>query len=137
MTSVAELLGAVRKIVYVFSAVKRSIIDIPRLMDQVLPQVKELEICLSAVQSFLLRVNSAPKSRMSMIKADQLVATLTEAVRTFSELDAIATSIAKDNGLPVKARLMYIWNEDAIASIMLRLERDKSSLSLMSNIVQW
>lgn len=40
-----------------------------------------------------------------MIRADQLVATLTEAVQTFSELDTMATSIAKDNGMSIKIRL--------------------------------
>ena len=32
-----------------------------------------------------------------MIRADQLVVTLTEAVLTFSELEALVTSIVKDN----------------------------------------
>jgi hypothetical protein len=102
-----------------------------------LSQVRELEISLSAVERFLVGVSWAPRDRLSMIRVDQLVAILTEAVLTFSELEALVTSIAKDNGLPIATCLMYVWKEDAVASVILRLERHKTSLSLMLNIVQW
>jgi hypothetical protein len=137
MASVVGLIGAAGKVGAVLLAVKTSIWDAPRLMDQMLSQVKELEISLSAVQRFLVGVSSAPRDRISLIRVEQLVATLTEAVLTFSELEALVTSIAKDNGLSITTRLMYVWKEDAVADIMLRLERHKSSLSLMLNIAQW
>lgn len=73
-----------------------------------------------------------------MIRVEQLVAILTEAILTFSELEALVTSIVKDKGrLPIMSRLMSLWKEDVVTSIMLRLERHKSSLSLMLNIAQW
>jgi hypothetical protein len=72
-----------------------------------------------------------------MIRVEQMVATLTEAVLTFSELEALITSISEDDGVPLKTRLMFHWKQDIVASIMVRLERHKSSLSLMLNIVQW
>ena len=72
-----------------------------------------------------------------MIRVEQVVATLTEAVLTFSELEALITSISEDDGMPLKTRLMFHWKQDIVASIMVRLERHKSSLSLMLNIVQW
>jgi hypothetical protein len=79
-------------------------------MDQVFSQVRELEYLLSAVQSFLLGISSAPRRRISMIRLDQLLATLSEAVPTFSELEALVESIAKDKGrLPIMSRLMPIW----------------------------
>jgi hypothetical protein len=137
MDSVVGLIGAAGKVGSVLLAVKKSLVDAPRLMDQMLSQVKELKISLSAVQSFLDGASSVPRERISLIRVEQLRATLTEAVLTFSELETLVTSIAKDNGLPITARLMYVWKEDAVTSIMLRLERHKSSLSLMLNIVQW
>ena len=73
-----------------------------------------------------------------MIRVEQLVAILTEAVLTFSELEALVTSIAKDKGrLPIMSRLNTLWKEDVVTNILLRLERHKSSLSLMLNIAQW
>jgi hypothetical protein len=118
--------------------VKKSISEAPRLMDQMLAQVQELEISFSALQSFLLGIGSAPRGRTFMIRVEQLVAILTEAVLTFSELEALVTAIVKDKGrLPVIARLKSLWKEEIVSSIMLRLERHKSSLSLMMNIAQW
>jgi len=73
-----------------------------------------------------------------MIRLDQLLATLSEAVLTFSELEALVESIAKDRGrLLIMSRLTSLWKEEDVTSIMLRLERHKSSLSLMLNIAQW
>lgn len=137
MASVVGLVGAAGKVGSILLAVKKSISDAPRLMDEMISQVRELEIYLSAVQNFLLGMNSAPRGRISMIRVDQLIAIFTEAVLTFSELEALVTSIARDNGLSIATRLIYVWKEDAIASIILRLERHKSSLSHMLNIAQW
>ena len=73
-----------------------------------------------------------------MIRLDQLLATLSEAVLTFSELEALVESIAKDRGrLSIMSRLTSLWKEEEVTSIILRLERHKSSLSLMLNIAQW
>jgi hypothetical protein len=137
-TSLVGLLGSAGRVVVLLLAVKKSIGEAPQMMNQMVSQVRELEICLSAVQSFLLGINSAPGRRISMIRVEQLVAILTEAVLTFSELEALVTSIAKDKGrLPITSRLTTLWKEDVVTSIMLRLERHKSSLSLMLNIAQW
>jgi hypothetical protein len=137
-TSLVGLLGSAGRVVVLLLVVKKSIGEAPRMMDQMVSQVRELEICLSAVQSFLLGINSAPRRRISMIRVEQLVAILTEAVLTFSELEVLVTSIAKDKGrLPITSRLTTLWKEDIVTSIMLRLERHKSSLSLMLNIAQW
>jgi len=137
-TSLVGLLGSAGKVMALLVTVKKSIDEAPQLMDQMISQVRELEISLSAVQSFLRGIMSAPRGRLSMIRVEQLVALLTEAVLTFSELEALVTSIAKEKGrLPIMSQLTTLWKEDVVASILLRLERHKSSLSLMLNITQW
>jgi len=137
-TSLVGLLGSAGKVMALLVTVKKSISEAPQLMDQMIAQVRELEISLSAVQSFLRGISSAPRGRISMIRVEQLVAILTEAVLTFSELEALVTSIAKDKGrLPIMSRLNTLWKEDVVTNILLRLERHKSSLSLMLNIAQW
>jgi hypothetical protein len=138
MTSLVGLLGSAGNVVVLLLAVKKNLRKAPLLIDQVLSQVKELENLLSAVQSFLLGISSAPRKRVSMIRVNQLVATLSEAVLTFSELEALAASVAKERGKPaIIPRLTALWKEEEVTSIMLRLERHKSSLSLMLNIAQW
>jgi len=137
-TSLVGLLGSAGKVAALLLAVRKGISEAPQMMDQMISQVGELQISLSAVQSFLLGISSASRGRISMIRVEQLVAILTEAVLTFSELEALVTSIVQDKGrLPIMSRLMSLWKEDVVTSIMLRMERHKSSLSLMLNIAQW
>jgi hypothetical protein len=137
-TSLVGLLGSAGKVAALLLAVRKGISEAPQMMDQMISQVGELQISLSAVQSFLLGISSASRGRISMIRVEQLVAILTEAVLTFSELEALVTSIVQDKGrLPIMSRLLSLWKEDVVTSIMLRMERHKSSLSLMLNIAQW
>jgi hypothetical protein len=137
-TSLVGLLGSAGKVAALLLVVRKAISEAPQMMDQMISQVGELQISLSAVQSFLLGISSAPRGRISMIRVEQLVAILTEAVLTFSELEALVTSIVQDKGrLPIMSRLLSLWKEDVVTSIMLRMERHKSSLSLMLNIAQW
>jgi hypothetical protein len=83
--SVVGLLAAAQQVAAILSKVRSGIVDTPRLIDRLLSQVNELEICLSSVNKLLARINSASTRRISLIQVDQLVATLTEAVFTFSE----------------------------------------------------
>jgi len=137
-TSLVGLLGSAGNVAALLLALRKGISEAPQMMDQMISQVGELQISLSAVQSFLLGISSASRGRISMIRVEQLVAILTEAVLTFSELEALVTSIIQDKGrLPIMSRLLSLWKEDVVTSIMLRMERHKSSLSLMLNIAQW
>jgi hypothetical protein len=137
IASVAGLLAAAGKVASILSKVKSSIGDASQFLDQLLSQINELESSLSAVSKFLARISSAPRRRISMIQVDQLVATLTEAVLTFSELEALLTPLGAWSEISMLERMQWAWKEDTISRIMLRLDRHKSSLSLMLTIVQW
>jgi hypothetical protein len=137
MASVVGLLAAAGQVTSVLSTVKSSIKDAPRSMDHAISEVKAVEISLSAIQKFLLGLSSAPRQRITMIQVDQLLATLTEAVLTFSDLEALVKPLATDSESSMIERIRWCWKEDDVSKIMIRLERHKSSLSLMLNIVQW
>ena len=137
MASVVGLLAAAGQMTSVLSNVKSSIKDAPRSMDHTLSEVKAVEISLSAIQKFLLGLSSAPRQRITMIQVDQLLATNTEAVLTFSELEALVKPLATYSESSMIERIRWRWKEDDLSRIMIRLERHKSSLSLMLNIVQW
>jgi hypothetical protein len=106
-------------------------------MDRILSEVKEVEICLSAVHRFLLGISMAPRQRIAMIQFDQLVAMLTESVLMFSELEALVKPLATRSNTSMLERMKWIWKEDTVSGIMQRLERQKSFFSLMLNIAQW
>jgi hypothetical protein len=137
MCSVVGLIAAARKVSSVLSAIRPSLKDAPQLVSHVLSEVKEVEISLSALHKLLQGITSAPRRRISMIQLDQLIATLTEAVLTFSELEALITPLATQSKVATMERLNWVWKEDAVSNVMERLQRHKSSLSLMLNIVQW
>jgi hypothetical protein len=137
MASVVGLLTAAGTVTSILSTVKSSISDTPRLIDRILSEVKEVEISLSAVHRFLLGIRTAPIHRIAMIQLDHLIATLTESVLTFSELEALVKPLATGPKTSILERIKWAWKEDAVSGIMQRLERHKSSFSLMLNIAQW
>jgi hypothetical protein len=137
MASVVGLITAAGTISSTLSTVRSSLSDAPRLLDQVLSEVKEVEISLSAVHKFLLEISSAARRRIALIQLDHLIATLIEAVLTFSELEALVKPLAARSDMSIVERFKWAWKEDSISNIMQRLQRHKSSLSLMLNIVQW
>jgi hypothetical protein len=137
MASVVGLMTAASNVSSVLLAVKSSMKDAPQMVNHVLSEVKEVEISLSAIQKFLMGITSAPRRRIALIQLDQLIATLTEAVLTFSELEAMVTPLVSKSNAPTLERLRWALKEDKVSSIMQRLQRHKSSLSLMLNIVQW
>lgn len=70
-----------------------------------------------------------------MIPVNELVVILTEAVLTFSELEALVVPLGVPSELSMAKRLVWGWKGEKISSIMTRLDRHKSSLSYMLNIV--
>ena len=138
--SVLGLIAAAGKVAFVLSQIKASMPDAPSSIEQTLLHIKELHACFAAVHKFIVGaspVTPALQRRLSMIEVDQLVATLTESVLTFSELEALVKPYRTCPPATMRTRIKWYWKEDAISRIMLRLDRHKSSLSLMLSIVQW
>lgn len=135
--SVVGLLAGAGKVGGVLLWVKSSIVDAPGSLSNLLSQINDLAICLEAVNQLLTGIYSTPSKRISMIQVDQLVATLTEAVLTFSELEALVMPLGDPSEISIIQRMKWAWEEETISSIMVRLDRHKSSFSLMLNIIQW
>lgn len=135
--SIVGLLAGAGKVAGVLHKLKNSIVDAPKSLSNLLSQINELRTCLSAVSQLLSEMDSAPSKRMSMIQVEQLVATLTDAVLTFSELEALIIPLGEPSEISVVERIKWAWKEETISSIMARLDRHKSSFTLMLNIIQW
>jgi hypothetical protein len=138
--AVVGLLAAAGQVATVLSNIKASVSDAPNSIEQTLSHVKELQACFAAVHKFIVGTSPATlasQRRLSMIEVDQLVATLTESVLTFSELELLITPFETLPQASIRKRIKWAWTEDVVSSIVLRLDRHKSSLSLMLNIVQW
>jgi hypothetical protein len=137
LASVAGLLMAAGSVSSTLITIGASLKDVPQSVNQVVSEVNDIRTSLSAVQKFLLGLAAAPRHRIAMIQLDQLVATLTEAVLTFSELEALVTPFMASSTMLTMQRVKWLLKDDEVTPLLHRLQRHKSSLSLMLNIVQW
>src|SRR5437762_8908402 len=139
MASVVGLLTATGKVSEILASIVSNLREAPRLAGSVLSEVNDFQRALASLYKFLIGVVSAPKHRAALIRPDQLIITLTEAVLTFLELEALITPLAVSTGsdFTLRSRIKWARKEETISRIVQRLQRYKSSLSLMLNIVQW
>ena len=137
LASVVGLVNAAGKISSILAITLSNVHESPQLMQDVLSEVNDVKIFLSALQRFLFGISSAPRRRVALITLHQLIATLTEAVFTFSELEDLLAPFAASCEISIIERARWAMKEETISRIIQRLQRHKSSLSLMLNIVQW
>jgi hypothetical protein len=96
-------------------------------------EVSELQVILWQLQNFLLRRETADKSRMALVQADQLVVVISGCVATFSEFDALLDLMGTD--MKLFDRIRWLQNEKKIENLIVRIQRHKSSLSLLVSIL--
>jgi hypothetical protein len=113
--------------------------DAPQVLRVLDTEVNEVHAAVSSLQILLADLSSAPPHRAALIQVDHLIATLTECVLTFSELDAALVPFAglREAKVPLRARLRWTRAEAECGRIVGRLQRHKASVSLMLNIMQW
>ncbi|KAN0117584.1 hypothetical protein V8E51_003561 [Hyaloscypha variabilis] len=134
----ASIVGLILSVAQVTSGVSiiQCVLSDAARIDQLLSQITEIETCLSTIQKFLDNIRLASRERMVFIKVEHLVATLTQAVLTFSELEALVKKTVAGPRNALILRINWTRRQNRLANIMLRLESHKSALSLMLSIVQ-
>ncbi|PVH76340.1 hypothetical protein DL98DRAFT_641691, partial [Cadophora sp. DSE1049] len=125
LASVVGILAAATKIASALSGVKSSLADAPQSIDHALSQVNGIKVALSAIEKLLHDTGGTVAGHVGMIHVDDLVVTLTEAVLTFDKLEDLVSPFSG-----------WAWKEDQVESILVRLERHKSTLLLMLSIAQ-
>ena len=135
--SIAGLLALAGKGASTLVKVSSGIGDVSQSMNELISLTKEIEIVFATMNILVLSIGSVSRDRLSLIRVDSLVATLTEAVLTFRELEGLVNRFGMYPRITLSKRMTFIWKEDTIARIITRLERQKSSLSLILNIIQW
>ncbi|KAG4436220.1 hypothetical protein IFR05_008316 [Cadophora sp. M221] len=136
LASVVGILAAASKVASTLSGIKSSLVDAPQTIDHALSQVNGVRIALSAIEKLLLGIDGAQSKRIAMIQVDDLVATLTEAVLTFDELEALVSPFSGISKIAIKDRIKWAWEKDQVEDILVRLERHKSTMLLMLSITQ-
>ncbi|KAE9377126.1 hypothetical protein N431DRAFT_401900 [Stipitochalara longipes BDJ] len=133
--SIVGLILAAGQVSSGISIIQSILSEAPRI-NHLLNQVKEIETCLSAIQKFIYSIQSASKQRMAFIKIEHLVAALTQAVLTFSELEALVKKFVTGPRSALMLRVNWTRKQNKIANIIVRLDSHKSTLSLILSIVR-
>lgn len=135
--SIIGILGAAANVSSVLVTFVQRTRAAPRLAHSVLREVESLSAVLNALQDFLLGNAVATKSGASLILIEQVLVVLTECVTAFSELEEVLGTAKEDNDLGVLERIKWAMKDSKIVDIQARLEKNKSSLTLMLTILQW
>jgi hypothetical protein len=98
-------------------------------------EIDEMRIILEQIQNFVLRFETADKSRTALIQVDRLVDVISGCVATFSEFEAALDKITKSSKTLVGRAKWAVWDEEKIDGFVARLQRHKLSLSVLVTIL--
>lgn len=135
--SIVGLIAGAVKVIGVLSKIKTSMVEAPESLIHLIAQIKDFQTCLSAFERLVNAMNTIPRERRAMIEVDELIATLTEAVLTFSELEVLVVPLGSPTDYLSLRRVAWARKEEEVSKLMVRIDRHKSSLSLMLNIATW
>jgi hypothetical protein len=111
----------------------------PRSVQLALDALKDMGVALSSIQRLFSNLLVLRPRRKAMVELEHLAIIITQAVKTFSDLDSLLAP-AFCSMPPIATaweRLQWAWKEDSVSRVLQQLERHKSSLSLMLSIIQW
>jgi hypothetical protein len=131
VTGVAGLIKASCDINKLLTNIIGSMKDAPAQAAVAMTDMNETRTILSQLQKFILRFEKADKLRMALIQVDQLIDVISDCVATFSEFEAMLENIAGRSMTLVGRAKWAVWDEEKISGLVARLQRHKSSLSLL------
>lgn len=129
--SIAGLLAAAGKVYTVVSAFIDSTANAPQSAAATLEAVGEIKFVLSFAQSIIDSLDDVSTSRKGVIHINHLSLIITNAVLTLSKLESL---ICQKDGF--QSRLRWVWIEGKVKSLLPRLESQKTSLTLIFNVLQ-
>lgn len=112
----------------------KSTIGAPLQVKVVLAEVSDIGGILSHLQSFLLGLDAADRSRTALLKVEKVVTIVSGCVLTFSELEKLLDQL-KTEDLGLLDSLKWARKESAIVGLVQRLQNHKASLSLVLDIL--
>ena len=134
---VVGLLATAVKVSHALSDIIRRSRHAPDACCKVRDEAGDLRNILGQLQLFILETKPPSLQRRSLIMVDQVVATLSACVTTFSDLDVFAESLQRDETMGILDRLRWVSKEKDLKAVLDQLKTRKSSLTLMLSILTW
>ena len=108
--------------------------DAPRQASQVLSEVNNVHTIMTQLQAFLLGLNTSNQSQACHVQLESLISVLTGCVATFSDLEQLLDQMRSED-LTMLDRLKWARKESAIEGLISQLQKHKTSLTLILEIV--
>jgi hypothetical protein len=110
--------------------------DAPKVIQHLLQEITDTTAALNSLQAYLNRRLRTPKRCEALILLEHVLTTLTGCVTTYSDLQLLVDELDLETH-GIFDKLTWSRKESQISVLLLRLQNNKSSLSLMLNILQW
>ncbi|KAI1854721.1 hypothetical protein JX266_000839 [Neoarthrinium moseri] len=131
--SIAGLLGAAAQVIKLLGYIS-SVKNAPTAVQEAETEVKHIEIALRGIQEYLTSMDPLYQRRAGFIRLDDLIATLSDAMIVFDEFYGLLQQLARS--ATVMVRIIWFRYSKQIEERISKIQRHKSSLSLMLNILQ-
>jgi hypothetical protein len=115
----------------------RQIKDAPASIIAVLTEVDHIKIIFLALQRFLDKATRLSGGRAALIQLEDVVVLLTQAVLVFSDLESLVSPISNGEKTSYPVRLTWTRIQGGVMGLVNQLQRHKTSLILLLQIVQW
>ena len=135
--SIIGILAAAGKVAETLGPYVSAWKDSTKAVTASLAEVNNITTILSALQGLLDDLSANPQKRKALIQVDQLIAALTDGVLIFSELEALVAHGLHNPKFTLSDQMSWAWKHKEVDSLVARLQRFKSSISVMLNILQW
>jgi hypothetical protein len=137
--SVVGILGVAAKISLILYDFAERVKDALPVANALLIEVRGIRLALGHLEELLHGSNEINYEGGSLVLIDHLRLVLTDCVCTFSSLESIVDGlpdIVDISGLQLMSRAKWVLKEKRLRLLLQRLERQKSSLSLMLHILE-
>lgn len=135
--SIVGLLGAAAKVSDVLFKFIGNVKEAPKLAQSVLMEVSDVSACLKQLQIYVQGRLSRSSTQEELLMAEQLVVALSNCVLVFSELEETVESLKPAEPMQPWRMAQWIFKEQAISALMVRMQQSKLSLSLMLSVLTW
>ena len=131
-SSIVGITSIVAKLVPLLRTFWYTVNNAPKLVQDVISEVSGISTCLGQLKSYLHDTSSVSRPRAALVMVEQILVSLTECVAVFSELEQVVDYNLKDkNSMRTINLARWLYNQDVISRILVRLQAAKLTLTLM------
>lgn len=132
--SVVGLLGATAKIYGLLEGIA-SVKNSPTTIRDAQIEVRHVEIALRSLQRYLWRLELASAHRKELIFIDEVIVCLADSMMALSDFESLLEMLK--TFARVRISISWFKYSKQVEEQVVKLQRQKTSLSMMLNILQW